>query len=89
MYKSKLFKVRDYIKKHVCILRDNSTSKWKARTTVAASFILDKLIETKIFYTPSDIQVHMLDDHGVKLTWRDKERALKLVRGNRLSDMIN
>ncbi|XP_055826278.1 uncharacterized protein LOC129894621 [Solanum dulcamara] len=82
--KSQMFAIRDFESEHTCLLLHNSLSERQATKTVVGSIIVAKCIDPDANYTPRDIQNDMLQEYGVRLTymqaWRDKEKALELVR---------
>ncbi|XP_070047190.1 uncharacterized protein [Nicotiana tomentosiformis] len=58
----------------------------QATAMVVGSMVMPKYADPKIIYTPKDIQIDMLLEHGVNLTymqaWRAKEKALEFLRGH-------
>ncbi|XP_075075200.1 uncharacterized protein LOC107769196 [Nicotiana tabacum] len=58
----------------------------KRTAAVVGSMVIPKYCDPKTIYTPKDIQIDMLSEHGVNLSymqaWRAKEKALQFLRGN-------
>ncbi|XP_070055254.1 uncharacterized protein [Nicotiana tomentosiformis] len=65
---------------------DNTYIQCKATVLVVGSMVMSKYADPKTIYTPKDIQIDMLSEHGVNLTymqaWRAKEKALEFLRGH-------
>ncbi|XP_070037012.1 uncharacterized protein [Nicotiana tomentosiformis] len=83
---SALFKVRKYNSLHTCSLMDNTYIQRKLTTMGVGSIVMPKYADPKTIYTPKDIQIDMLSDHGVNVTymqaWREKKKALEFLRGH-------
>ncbi|XP_019255305.1 PREDICTED: uncharacterized protein LOC109233907 [Nicotiana attenuata] len=83
---SELFKVQKFNSLNTCSLMDNTHIQRKATAMVVGSMVMPKYTDPKTIYTPKDIQIDMLSDHGVNLTympaWRAKEKALEFLRGH-------
>ncbi|XP_075088136.1 uncharacterized protein LOC107799126 [Nicotiana tabacum] len=83
--KSKLFKVREFIDKHTCPLKDKMYEQRQASNSLIGSMIRPKLTNHKRKYTPKDIIDDVKSDLGVDvsymLAWRAKEKAINFLRG--------
>ncbi|XP_070020519.1 uncharacterized protein [Nicotiana sylvestris] len=83
---SVMFKVRHFNSQHTCSLMDNTFIQRKPTSMVVGSMVIPKYSDPKTIYTPKDIQIDMLSEHGVNLTymqaWRAKEKALQFLRGH-------
>ncbi|XP_075080644.1 uncharacterized protein LOC107816716 [Nicotiana tabacum] len=82
---SAMFKVRNFDNQHTCSLMDNTSIQRKPTAMVVGSMVIPKYSDPKTIYTPKDIQLDMLSEHDVNLTymqaWRAKEKALQFLRG--------
>ncbi|XP_070019847.1 uncharacterized protein [Nicotiana sylvestris] len=83
--KSELFKVREFIDKHTCPLKDKVYEQRQASSSLIGGMIRPKLTNHKIKYTPKDIIDDVKSDLGVDvsymLAWRAKEKAINFLRG--------
>nr|XP_009780476.1 PREDICTED: uncharacterized protein LOC104229522 [Nicotiana sylvestris] len=65
---------------------DNTFIQRKPTAKVVGSMVIPKYSDPKIIYTPKDIQVDMLSEHDMNLTymqaWRAKEKTLQFLRGH-------
>ncbi|XP_070001930.1 uncharacterized protein [Nicotiana sylvestris] len=82
---SAMFKVRNFDNQHTCSLMDNTFIQRKPTAMVVGSMVIPKYSDPKTIYTPKDIQLDMLSEHDVNLTymqaWRAKKKALQFLRG--------
>ncbi|XP_075096238.1 uncharacterized protein LOC142174356 [Nicotiana tabacum] len=83
---STMFKVRNFNSQYTCFLMDNTFIQRKPTAKVVGSMVIPKYSDPKIIYTPKDIQVDMLSEHDMNLTymqaWRAKEKTLQFLRGH-------
>ncbi|XP_075075296.1 uncharacterized protein LOC107832161 [Nicotiana tabacum] len=83
--KSELFKVREFIDKHTCPLKDKVYEQRQASSSLIGGIIRPKLTNHKKKYTTKDIIDDVKSDLGVDvsymLTWRAKEKAINFLRG--------
>jgi len=83
---SKLFKVRKFYDTHSCPLKDRIQSKRQSTSGVLGAMLVEKYVDLKTVYTPTDIQADMLRIHGISLTymqaWRGKKKAFETLRGD-------
>nr|XP_016509069.1 PREDICTED: uncharacterized protein LOC107826595 [Nicotiana tabacum] len=83
--KSELFKVREFIDKHTCPLKDKVYEQRQASSSLIGGMIRPKLTNHKRKYTPKDIIDDVKSDLGVDvsymLAWRAKEKAINFLRG--------
>ncbi|XP_070002981.1 uncharacterized protein [Nicotiana sylvestris] len=81
---SAMFKVRSFNRQHTCTLMDDTFIQRKRTAVVVGSMIIPKYCDPKTVYTPKDIQIDMLSQHGVNLSymqaWRAKEKALQFLK---------
>ncbi|XP_019241439.1 PREDICTED: uncharacterized protein LOC109221408 [Nicotiana attenuata] len=82
---SAMFKIRKFNSLHTCSLMDNTYIQRKPTAMVVGSMVIPKYADPKTIYTPKDIQIDILSEHGMNLTymqaWRAKEKALEFLRG--------
>ncbi|XP_049403606.1 uncharacterized protein LOC125867224 [Solanum stenotomum] len=79
---SKLFKVRKFYDTHSCPLKDRIQSKRQSTSGVLGAMLVEKYVDLKTVYTPTDIQANMLRIHGISLTYMQAWRALDAsIRG--------
>ncbi|XP_070013769.1 uncharacterized protein [Nicotiana sylvestris] len=83
--KSELFKVREFIDKHTCPLKDKVYEQRHASSNFIDGLIRPKLTNHKRKYTPKDIIDDVKSNLGVDvsymLAWRAKEKAMNFLRG--------
>ncbi|XP_070011067.1 uncharacterized protein [Nicotiana sylvestris] len=83
---SAMFKIRSFNRQHTCSLMDETFIQRKRTAAVVGSMVIPKYCDPKTIYTLKDIQIDMLSEHGVNLSymqaWRAKEKALQFLRGN-------
>ncbi|XP_075111766.1 uncharacterized protein LOC107824189 [Nicotiana tabacum] len=83
---SAMFKIRSFSRQHTCCLMDETFIQRKRTAAVLGSMVVPKYCDPKTVYTPKDIQIDMLSEHGLNLSymqaWREKEKALQFLRGN-------
>nr|XP_016515455.1 PREDICTED: uncharacterized protein LOC107832161 [Nicotiana tabacum] len=82
--KSELFKVREFIDKHTCPLKDKVYEQRQASSSLIGGIIRPKLTNHKKKYTTKDIIDDVKSDLGVDvsymLTWRAKEKGFDHCR---------
>nr|XP_016438930.1 PREDICTED: uncharacterized protein LOC107764859 [Nicotiana tabacum] len=83
--KSELFKVREFIDKHTCPLKDKVYEQRQASSSLIGGMIRPKLTNHKRKYTPKDIiddvKSYLGVDVSYMLAWRAKEKAMNFLRG--------
>ncbi|XP_070023050.1 uncharacterized protein [Nicotiana sylvestris] len=83
--KSELFKVREFIDKYTCPLKDKVYEQRQASSNLIGGMIRPKLTNHKRKYTPKNIIDDVKSDLGVDvcymLAWRAKEKAINFLRG--------
>jgi len=81
---SKLFKVRKFYDTHSCPLKDRIQSKRQSTSGVLGAMLVEKYVDLKTVYTPTDIQADMLRIHGISLTymqaWRGKKKSFRDIK---------
>ncbi|XP_070003027.1 uncharacterized protein [Nicotiana sylvestris] len=80
--KSELFKVREFIDKHTCLLKDKVYEQRHASSSLISSMIRPKLTNHKRKYTPKDIIDYVKSDLGVD--GFDHCRPIVVVDGSHL-----
>ncbi|XP_070014291.1 uncharacterized protein [Nicotiana sylvestris] len=82
--KSELFKVREFIDKHTCPLKDKVYEQRQASSSLIGGMIRPKLTNHKRKYTPKDIiddvKSYLGVDVSYMLAWRAKEKAMNFLR---------
>nr|XP_016452622.1 PREDICTED: uncharacterized protein LOC107777149 [Nicotiana tabacum] len=83
---STMFKIRSFNRQHTCSVMDEIFIQRKCTAAVVGSMVIPKYCDPKTIYTPKDIQIDMLSEHRVNLSymqaWRAKEKVLQFLRGN-------
>ncbi|XP_070003404.1 uncharacterized protein LOC142165732 [Nicotiana tabacum] len=83
--KLELFKVREFIDKHTCTLKDKVYEQRQTSGNLIGGMIRPKLTNHKRKYTPKDIIDDVKSDLDVDvsymLVWRAKENAMNFLRG--------
>ncbi|KAG5630228.1 hypothetical protein H5410_001945 [Solanum commersonii] len=64
-----LFKVRKFCETHTCTLKEKFHTKRQSTSSVLGAMLVEKLVDTKTIYTPTDIRADMLRTHGISLTY--------------------
>lgn len=87
LHQSKLFKVRKFNDVHTCPEEERLQTRLTS-AGVVGGMIRNKYADSESVYTPADIIRDMKKDYGVDLTymmaWRSKQKALNLLRGNKI-----
>ncbi|XP_049400475.1 uncharacterized protein LOC125864493 [Solanum stenotomum] len=87
LHKSKLFKIRMFNDVHTCSIEERLHSRLSS-AGIIGGMIRNKYADSESVYSPADIIRDMKKDYGVDLTymraWRSKQKALKLLRGNKI-----
>ncbi|XP_059291949.1 uncharacterized protein LOC132045375 [Lycium ferocissimum] len=80
-----MFKVREFVDKHTCPLKDNVYSCNQASSSFIAGIIKPKITNYKRKYTPKDIADDVKNEFGVDVNYmeayRAKEKAMTELRG--------
>ncbi|KAG5617579.1 hypothetical protein H5410_017403 [Solanum commersonii] len=76
---SKLFKVRKFYNTHSCPLKDWIQSKRQSTSGVLEAMLVEKYVDLKTVYTPTDIQEDMLRIHALDASIRGWEYCRPIV----------
>ncbi|XP_060178363.1 uncharacterized protein LOC132608345 [Lycium barbarum] len=83
--RSAMFKIREFVEKHTCPLKDKVYTQHQANSDFIADIIKPKFRNYKRKYVPSDIVDDVKNDFGVDVpymkAWRAKEKALTELMG--------
>ncbi|XP_059285067.1 uncharacterized protein LOC132038411 [Lycium ferocissimum] len=83
--RSAIFKIREFVEKHTCPLKDKAYTQHQASSGFIAGIIKPKFRNYKRKYVPSDIVDDVKNDFGVDVpymkAWRAKEKAMTELRG--------
>ncbi|XP_060201809.1 uncharacterized protein LOC132630235 [Lycium barbarum] len=83
--RSAMFKIREFVEKHTCPLKDKVYTQHQASSGFIAGIIKPKFRNYKRKYVPSDIVDDVKNDFGVDVpymkAWRAKEKAMTELRG--------
>ncbi|KAK1395260.1 hypothetical protein POM88_014316 [Heracleum sosnowskyi] len=86
------FVIRRMVDSHTCSLEIRFKDKRQATTNVIADVIKHKFSNIKTKYSVADIIRDMKHDHNVEVkynkSWRSKEKALEIMRGNATESFV-
>ncbi|XP_059306270.1 uncharacterized protein LOC132057671 [Lycium ferocissimum] len=84
--RSAMFKIREFVEKHTCPLKDKVYTQHQASSGFIACIIKPKFRNYKRKYVPSDIVDDVKNDFGVDVpymkAWRAKEKAMTELRAS-------
>ncbi|XP_050232966.1 uncharacterized protein LOC126681471 [Mercurialis annua] len=84
--RTSMFLIRRLNNMHTCSVDIRMEEKREATTSIVAEVTKSKFLNVKTIYTPTNIILDFEKEYGVILNynkaWREKEKALGLIRGN-------